>query len=151
MSILSEQTHVSDGLDNGLLSRLIDAVRLGGQGVAGDGVGSGTAAAADVAVFADAAVALELVGVLQLAERRVVLVDVHDRVVRKLPAAQRQEAGGVDFALVVDEHHASAVGDAQRGAVAAPGGTRLLAAGARQGIAAVLAARTGGSAAPRSS
>jgi hypothetical protein len=73
--------------------RDVDAIGLGFEIVARDGVGPGAAAAADAAIFTDAAAALKSVGIAQGQKYRMGLIDLDDRILRKTSAAQRQESG----------------------------------------------------------
>ena len=95
--------------------RLVIAIRLFRQRVAGDSIGTGAAAAAGVAELASATLGLQLVGVAALAKQLGMLIDIDHRVTRETAALDRQESAGTDAAGVADEHHALAVVHAQRG------------------------------------
>ncbi len=101
----------------GVASGHVSAIGFGLEVVAGDGVGTGAAAAADMAVFAGAADAFVLVGVLEGFEDGVGLVGLDDGDIREAAADDGEEAGGEDLAIVADEHDATAIGDAEGRAV----------------------------------
>src|SRR5574340_390963 len=126
------------GSEIAALPRDVHAIRLRLQRIAGHGIGPGTAAAADLAVLANAAAALEPVGVAQREQCRVALIDLDDRVLRKTAATERQKSRRIDLARVTDEQDALAVADAQRGAVSAPTGAVHVALGTGQRVAALL-------------
>src|ERR1700728_4212122 len=65
---------------------LIDAAGLLGHHIAGYGVGTGPGSAANLAEFAGAALAVELIGIAQLHEDGRLLVDVRERVVMEVAA-----------------------------------------------------------------
>ena len=96
---------------------LVEAVRFRFQRVAGNGKGAGAAAAALESVLAGAAFALVVVWIVQRDKRRVVLIDVYNGVLREPTAAQRQEPGGIDLAVVSDKHDAPTICYTQRGGV----------------------------------
>ena len=81
------------------LTGLIYAARIFGQIVAGQRVSAGTRSAADLLVFADAALAFALRGVAQGLEKVGIAVHVGQRVVEDVSAADRKEAAGEDLAL----------------------------------------------------
>src|SRR5215469_9077735 len=81
-------------------TRFIGAERIGPESVPGVGEGAGARAAADVAVLAGAALAVELGGIVQATEDGGVAIYVHQRFNPNIPAPQRQESRGINFAEV---------------------------------------------------
>ena len=118
--------------------RHVRAIGVRFERIAGQRVGPRTAAAAEVAILANTAAALEAVGIAQCAERGMVLIDFDDRILGKPPAPKREETGGEDLARVADEHDPLAVADPQRRPMSTPGGRVVFALGAGQRIAAEL-------------
>src|ERR1035437_4526682 len=92
--------------------RLIGAARVFGQVIASERVGAGTGSAANLLVFADAALAFPLGGVAQRLEERAVAVNVGQRLVEHVAASDREETAGEDLALVRNKDEALAVTDA---------------------------------------
>ena len=90
------------------------AVGLFGEEVARKRVGARPASAAAVSERAFSAAAVIIIGILERFERRMILIDVDDRIVREPPADDRKKAGREDFPIVPDEHNAAPVGHAQR-------------------------------------
>src|SRR5271157_2159395 len=86
--------------------RLIRAERVCAQRVARVGVGPGPRSAADVAVFARAAIAVKLVGRMQSPEDFRVPVYLYQRTGAHIAATQRQESGRIDVSQVRDEDDA---------------------------------------------
>ena len=85
---------------------LIHAERLLGQEVAGGGVGARAAAHADVAEFAAAALAFEVVVVAQLLEDLRVVPDFGEALLAQVAGQRRQIAAGENFAFVREEANA---------------------------------------------
>src|SRR4051812_44667778 len=83
-------SHSSDIVRN--RGRLVRAERVGSQHISGIGEGAGARTAADMAVFARAALPVELVGVMQSAEDLGVTVDVDQRIDAYIAAALRQKS-----------------------------------------------------------
>ena len=82
----SERATLAGSLNRGATLRNVNAVRVGPAGIPRQGISSGSAATAYVAVLADAAPAFEMIGIAHAAKGRMVLVDVDYRVVGKTPA-----------------------------------------------------------------
>src|ERR1035438_3219199 len=98
-----------------ITARLINAAGLLSHDIAGDGIGAGAGSAADVAKFAGAALAMELVRVAELHEDGRLLVDVRERVSVQVAAFDGQEAAGIDLADVGDKDEAASIIDALGG------------------------------------
>ena len=91
---------------------LVHAEGVGAERVAGCGKSSGSGAATQGPVVADAAAVNELRGVMELAEQGGVAVDIDDVVLEDAADGQRQEASGADVARIRNEHDAMAITDA---------------------------------------
>src|SRR5262249_55184710 len=78
----------------------VGAERVGTERIACIGKGASPRTAADMAVLACAALAVELIGRVQTLEDLGVAVDLHQRVHTHIAAAQWQEPGRIDFAKV---------------------------------------------------
>src|SRR5689334_15207706 len=89
--------------------RLVDASRVFGQEIARERVRPRARPAADLLVFADAALAFPLRGIAQGAEEVRIAVDVRKLVLQHVAAADRQETARKDLARVGYEHEAFAV------------------------------------------
>ena len=98
--------------EEGLLTARLSLPRArypGTERIARVGEGTGSRAAADVAVLASAALSVERIGVVQSLEDFRVAVDLDQRVFAHVSAVQRQESGGINFAEVRDEDDAVSV------------------------------------------
>src|ERR1051326_9000591 len=92
---------------------LVNATRIFGQVIAGEGVRPGTRPAADFLIIADAALPFALGGIAQGAEEAGIAVDIGERLVEHIAATDRQETAWEDLALVRDENESFAVAHAR--------------------------------------
>ena len=107
---------------------LVDAAGLLGHDVAGDGVGAGAGSSADIAEFAGAAFAVQLIGVAELHEDGRLLIDVGQGIVVQIAALDGQESAGVNLADMGDEDEAASIVDALvgKGVIAGVPASRLM-------------------------
>ena len=93
--------------------RLVHAARILGQVVARERERARARPAADLLVFAEAALPAALRGVAQRLEQLGIAIDVGQRIVEDVAAGDRQEAAGEDLARVRHEDETLAVADAR--------------------------------------